>query len=115
MALTLSNITQYVQNSRRVVEADVAFDNAYTTGGLTVPLASLGLKEVRRADIVFQRGGAEYGIATPNAVTTHGRQVVPDLSAPQTPKLKVYTANNTEAGAATDQTQVTTRVAFHGS
>lgn len=115
MALTLSNITQYVQNSRRVVEADVAFDSSYATGGLTVSLATLGLKEVRRVDVVFQRGSGEFGIATANAVTTHGRQVVPDLSSPTAPKLKVFTGNNTEASGSSDQTQVTTRLAFHGS
>ncbi len=111
MALAYSKIRQGVDDRNRFVECDVTFDNSYPTGGEPVDLAALGLKEVRRAFIVFE----VYPDGNSTSFTTHGRQVVPVLTSPTAPKLLVYTANNTEAGNTSDQSQIVSRVRFLGS
>jgi len=46
MALTVTPIRRTVFGNRRVVTADVAFDNAYTAGGLALTPANLGLSKI---------------------------------------------------------------------
>lgn len=112
MALTITVIRQASSvDGRRAVEADVQFSNPYVVGGEVVPLTTLGLKEVRAVELVY-RVNPEGGNAS--TATNHGRQVVPDVSAPQTPKLKLFVSNTTESGAV-DQTQVVQRVRFIGT
>lgn len=110
MAVTLTNLRQGVTVSgQRSVSADVAFGNPYTVGGEPVALSAIGLARVERIS-------TEYVITpdgTTSATTTHGRQVVPDVTSVVAPKLKLYVSNNTESGAV-DQTQVVQRVVFVG-
>lgn len=116
MALTLSKVYQGVDaTGKRFVEADVAFDNSYPTGGEDVSLAALGLNVVDRVEIVFGVTPFSYGRGNPATTATHGRQIVPVLTNPQAPKLKVFSGNNTEATNASDQTQVVSRLRFVGS
>lgn len=111
MSLVFTNIRQGVtHDGKRSVEADVQFSNPYVVGGETVSLAALGFKEIRRVALGFvvnPDGGTTAG-------TNHGRQVVPDVSNPQVPKLKLFVSNTTESGAI-DQTQVIQRVTFVGT
>lgn len=111
MALTYSVLRQGIDDRNRWVEADVTFDTAYTTGGMAVSLASVGLKEVRRVAIVHDT----YPDAATSAFTQHGRQIVPVLTSPTAPLLKVNTANATEASNASDQSQIVARIRFIGS
>lgn len=46
MALTVSSIAQSVFGNKRVVLANVAFDDSYTTGGLALSPASVGLSSI---------------------------------------------------------------------
>lgn len=111
MALTYTVIRQGIDDNRRFVEADVQFSNPYVVGGETVTLpGSVGLKEVRAVRLVY----TVYPDGGTTASATHGRQVVPDLTSPTVPKLKLFVSNNTESGAV-DQTQVIQRMRFIGS
>lgn len=116
MAVTLTKVQRGVTAyGRRFVEADVAFPNPYTVGGETVGItpAALGLKRVSSIEIVY-RATAGFGSGrTGNAAANvnHGRQIVPDVSNPAAPKLKLFVSNTTESGAI-DQTQVVQRVRF---
>lgn len=111
MALTFSNIRQSVGASgKRHVAADVAFDSSYTTGGMAVSLAAIGLNRVSGVKLEF----VCYPDNLASTFTNHGRQVVPVLTNVYAPLLKVYNANNTEASNASDQSQVVSRVVFEG-
>ena len=110
MALAFSKVRHGVDHNRRYTEADVTFDNSYPTGGEAVSLASIGLNWVSRVQIVFDAWPDGATVTT----ATHGRQVVPDISTPTAPKLKVYTANDTEATNTSDQSQVVQRLRFYG-
>ena len=46
MALTVSRVTRSTFGNKRVVVADVTFDNSYTTGGLALTATTLGLRKV---------------------------------------------------------------------
>lgn len=110
MAVTLTNIRQGVSASgKRTVAADVAFPNPYTVGGELPTLAQIGLSRVEFIDLSY----AITPDGTTTSTTTHGRQVVPDVTNVYAPKLKLYVSNNTESGAI-DQTQVVQRVVFVG-
>ena len=110
MALAYSVIRQGVENLDRWVEADVTFDSSYPTGGESVSLTSLGLKVVKRIYVTH----AVYPDGNTTAKTNDGKEVVPDLSSPAAPKLKLYTGG-AEAANASDQSAVIKRVRFIGS
>lgn len=113
MALTYSNRREGVDvQGRRTVEVDVTFDASYPTGGEVVDRNSIGLREVRNVELI--RGPIRPDKDT-SARTTHGRQVDVDFTDPTAPKLVVYTANDTEAGAGTDQSQIVERIRFVGA
>jgi len=112
MALGYTVVRQGVDHSaKRYVEADVTFDNSYPTGGEAVDLALVGLSRIERVELVY--------VVTPDkaatAGTNHGRQVVPVVTNVYAPLLKVFTANVTEAGNATDQSQIVQRIRFVGA
>lgn len=112
MAVTYTKLDRGVNEvGQRYVEADVTFANPYTVGGEPVPLLSLGLKEVRAIQIVFTRPPKGRGGAS--SYTNHGRQVVPVLTSPTAPLLKLFVSQTTESGAI-DQTQVVQRIRFLG-
>lgn len=46
MALTFSVVDSMVEGNKRVVTADVTFDNSYLTGGEPVTPAALGLSSI---------------------------------------------------------------------
>jgi len=112
MALTFSNVRYGVTNNNRWYEADVAFDSSYPTGGyvVTLPHPTIGLKVAGRIHPVFE----VYPDGATSTWNTHGRQIVPTLTNPAAPTLKVYTANNTEAANTSDQSQIIVRLRFLG-
>lgn len=46
MALTISNVARTVFGNKRVVFADVTFDNSYPTGGLDLAPGDFGLRHI---------------------------------------------------------------------
>jgi len=89
VALTITTPVSSVFGNKRVVIANVAFDNSYPTGGETLAASGLGLEVV---DSIL--------------VSPHGTRVVTYEGG----KLKVYTALTTEAGNTSDQSSVTATI-----
>jgi hypothetical protein len=95
VALTVVPVKTFVTGDRREVIADVTFDNSYTTGGLALTAATLGLTSV---DVV---------VSTP-AVTG---QIFPyDLA---NSRLLAF-AGATQVNNGTDLSALRTRVVAHG-
>lgn len=111
MALTYSVKRQGIEDNHRWVECDVTFDNTYPTGGEAVDLAAIGLRTVNAVHIVF----AVYPDGNATAYTAHGQQIVPVLTNPSAPLLKVNTSLNTEGAGSSDQSGVVSRLRFIGS
>lgn len=77
----------------RVVRGVLTFSNSYATGGDTIPLASVGLKEIRQVLV--------DPVVSPTNVNRSGLSV--ELGGtPSAPKLLAYDTNNTEVTAAVD-------------
>lgn len=104
MALAVTNVSNiFAGNSKtgatkHITTATVTFDSSYPTGGEDVTEADLGLTNVDAVFVNQDIDGAE--------------QVVFD---PATDKLLVFTADGTEAGAASDQSGVTVQILAVGS
>lgn len=110
MALAYSVRRNGVEGRYRWVEYDVTFDASYPTGGEAVTLADIGLNEVRRVYVVY----AVDPDGNSTARTDDGKEIVPDLSSPTAPKLKLYTGG-AEAADTSNQSAVIKRVRFLGS
>lgn len=83
-AVAISNLrTGVTHDGRRFKEATVTFSNSYAAGGDTVPLAALGLGEVRRIE-VLDPGASGYVI---KGVTTD----------PKAPKIQAQRRNDAAA------------------
>ena len=111
MALSFSLVRYGVEDMKKWVECDVTFDSSYPTGGEAVSPDALGLDEIRRISVVYE----VYPDKRTSARTNHGQQVVPVLTDPLAPKLRVYTSANTEASNASDQSGIVERIRFIGS
>ena len=97
MALTITpRVTDTTLKGATLVAATVAFDSSYPTGGEAIAAADLGLD----AAIDFA------------VVTTGGADVVVWDRA--TGKLKIFTADGTEATNASDQSAVSRDILFLG-
>lgn len=72
--VAVSVVSQDINGNERIVNADVTFSSSYATGGDTIPLGVLGLKQV---DELHVQGGVMSAVVskryTPN---THGIQPV---------------------------------------
>lgn len=101
-----------VSNNKRVVEANVTMSSSYATGGDTVPLTSLGLREVTDVVVLGSVAHVNSGGA---AVTPHGIQVV--LAGTKTaPLLKAYSGSTSEVANATNlSTNGALRIRFLGT
>jgi len=91
----------------RVVRGHVTFSASYATGGDTLPLASIGLQEIRKVMV-------DGGTLTPGFGDTSGLSVTLG-GTPQAPTLLGFDALNTQLTAATNNTTRTIPVWFLGS
>lgn len=113
-ACTVSNLTNSVINSERVVTADLVPSASYATGGETVPIDKLGLKQISS---VYVWGGSlalSTQSPTSRAANPHGVQLIlaGTLSAP---KLKAYKGSASEVSSTTDLSATPAiRVEFRG-
>jgi hypothetical protein len=115
-AVALNVVKQDVVGDKRAVVADVTFSSSYATGGDTVSLGNLGLREVDEAHVLtgtFAPSAIQASKAyAPNA---HGVQVVL-AGSPTAPKLKVFQGTTSEVANATNLSTVpAVRVEFRGS
>lgn len=109
-AVSVANRKDGVQGNRRVVEADVTFSNSYATGGDDVVMSAIGLKQVvdvvianlDLANVAVPARGPQSGVST--RVLTFSPL-----------KIALFTSQDVEALAASDQTAVTIRLRFLGS
>ncbi len=112
--VALTNRFDDVSGNKRVVEATLALSASYATGGDTLSPATLGLKQVTSAE-VLSGPVASYkdrrGALLP-AVATSAR----NLRVAGTPGAVLVQAysGTTEVVAATDLSNQTYRVRFHG-
>lgn len=112
---TFANVKNTVINNERVVVADVTPSNSYATGGETVSLGLLGLKQVHAA-YTFS-GSIALSSRVPESVTVNpsGVQLVlaGTLSAP---KLKAYSGSTSEVSSTTDLSATpAVRIEFRGN
>ena len=124
MALTVTNRHEGVAvNGDRYVEATVAFDSSYQTGGLALAAqAILGLREVHEVHAVLgvsggpdaQRRFNRTGHTAPGTAN-NGRGIRVDFTDPKVPKLLLNTAASTEAANASDQSAYQFRLRFIGA
>ncbi len=96
MALSITRVSSYVIGDHREVIADVTFDASYTTGGLALTAAQLGMGTSLRAVI-----------PTPS---TDGHTFAYDYA---NSKLKAFSGAS-EVANATDLHTLTTRIVVHG-
>lgn len=113
--VSIANAVPGVINHLRTVTADVTLSSSYATGGDTVALGSLGLKEVDQ--IVTHAGTLQTSVAVPSGTfspNAHGTQIVL-AGTPTAPKLKAYRGSTSEVTNATDLSAVpAVRVEFRG-
>lgn len=110
-AVSVSDRAQGRADKYKVVEADVTFSNDYATGGDTVAVADLGLRQVLEILI------PSHDLITKKAVATTSSRAGKTLELGGTslaPTLKVHDSANTEVSAATNLASVTIRVRFLG-
>lgn len=107
MALTIAGITYDVEKNKRVVKATVTFDASYPTGGESLDIAALSLKQV---DDVVTEG--HPSVVTEATETTGGHVVLGGTNV--APKLMLYSSGS-EVSNASDQSGVIRKVRIYGS
>lgn len=107
-AVSIANRFDRIENARRAVECDLTLSNSYATGGDSISLASLGLRNVTSLHVLA--GTDHNGVA----VTPRGFQVT--LAGTSTaPLIKCFNGSTSETSSTTDNSALgALRVLFFG-
>ena len=103
-----------VHFNKRIKRAIIAPSSSYATGGDSISLATLGLAHVDYATVVSSEGGTRSGMQIPSTSYRNGKGCTVDVTTPTAPKLKLYTAANTEDTATTDNSAQRWLIEFYG-
>jgi len=116
--VAVSSITQGVQNNKRVVEAVVTGSGSYATGGDTIPVTTLGLRQIDAIELPSHRSNGASAPAVGAAIEDTEAQTGKTVQLGGTvliPKLKYYDTADTEETAEADLSTIIHVVRFIGT
>lgn len=112
-AVSFTNAVQGIAGSSRIVEVDVTFSASYATGGDSIDLTQIGLRQVDDMHILGYVSKSPSAAGNSGKVTSVGIQ--PMLAGtPQAPLLKSF-VNGSQTSAATNLSALgVVRIEFRG-